>query len=293
MVSSRIFSGGWIVPTLQRLVVTREEWYAIGEHLVEAIHPADVLFLTVVASFAVHPIGSSLYALYGKYGYQRHHHRIKKDKQPETLAQPQYENSNMYVVCDLLSQVAQLALLVFVVDCLVICLKVLGFEFRFFVDDDTSHSHYPGRSPVTTSMEEVRISVGQSLSKIVYIAWAAYRLSILKRYVLSQAVERHPDRLGRVSLVDKIVDAIIYMVTAMFVLDVLDVELGAGVRSIFAFGSAGTLVVGLASKDAASMLVSGITLSTADRIAEGDHVRFGDGTAGKVIKIGWFHTYVP
>lgn len=68
--------------------------------------------------------------------------------------------------------------------------------------------------------------------------------------------------------------------------------MGIGVSSLFAFGSAGTLVLGLASQNLAQMFVNGLTLSTSDRIREGDHIRFGDGTNGKVEKIGWMQTTI-
>ena len=51
-------------------------------------------------------------------------------------------------------------------------------------------------------------------------------------------------------------------------------------------------MVGLASRDLASMFVSGLALSTTNRFVQGEHVKFGDGTVGAVHKIGWMQTTI-
>lgn len=179
-----------------------------------------------------------------------------------------YETSYLYQFADHISQAARLAIVVYGFDCLILALAGMGFNFS-------------------------RIgNLSQGFAKILYIAWAAQRLSVFKRYLLAQTFSRQSGKLGRATIVDRLADGIIYIITALFLLDILDVEMGIGVRSIFAFGSAGTLVVGLASRDLAAMFVSGLTLSTSDRIREGDHVRFGDGTTGKVVTIGWMQTRI-
>jgi small-conductance mechanosensitive channel len=93
-------------------------------------------------------------------------------------------------------------------------------------------------------------------------------------------------------MIDHLVDGTIYICTGLFLLDILNVEMGAGFTSIFAFGSAGTIVMGLATKDIAAMFVSGMTLTTSNRISEGDDVNFGDGTNGTIQHIGWMQTTI-
>jgi small-conductance mechanosensitive channel len=62
------------------------------------------------------------------------------------------------------------------------------------------------------------------------------------------------------------------------------------VQGIFAFGSVGTLAFTLASKDLVTQFVSGFFLSASDKMYVGDSVNFGDGTSGKVLKVGWMNT---
>jgi len=61
---------------------------------------------------------------------------------------------------------------------------------------------------------------------------------------------------------------------------------------LFSVGATGTLIFGLASKDIATELLSGITLHLSDSIYEGDSIRFGDGRSGTVDKMGWLETMV-
>jgi small-conductance mechanosensitive channel len=73
-------------------------------------------------------------------------------------------------------------------------------------------------------------------------------------------------------------------------LDVLAVETGRAVSSIFALGSVGTLVLSLASRDIASQLVSGLAVTASRRFFEGEEIELGDGTRGSVAKMGWMYT---
>lgn len=179
-----------------------------------------------------------------------------------------YNESYLYQFASHISQAARIALVVYAVDCVAVVLNTLGFTFVH-----VGH-------------------VSQAFAKIIYIAWASHRLSVFKRYLLGQAVHRTPDRLGRVSMIDRLADGMIYICTGFFLLEILNVDMGVGFTSVFAFGSAGTIVMSLATKDIAAMFVSGLTLTTSNRIAEGDLVRFGDGTSGKVTNIGWMQTTI-
>ncbi|GKY93843.1 hypothetical protein MPSEU_000351200 [Mayamaea pseudoterrestris] len=205
-----------------------------------------------------------------------------------------FEDSYLFQLVDHVSQVARLSSMVFCTDLLFKILVGLGF---------------------CRNMEN--LSFG--FAKILYIAWAAQRLAVLKRYVLNQVVMMSSDEptngsvkmnrplppagqaslqqqplllRGQTSVVDRLLDGIIFLCTIMLLLDILDVEMGVGVTSMFAFGSAGTLIIGLASRDLASMLVNGLALSTTNRFVQGEHVKFGDGTVGAVHKIGWMQTTI-
>jgi Mechanosensitive ion channel len=247
--SSLMIAGNKIIPVLRKLAASNADVNELWKLLSHAVHPIDFVVLSLLGWGTV-PLCSMIYSCLAKKGDDAFHH------------------SYMFHVSDHISQAAQLAILVYLVDCLTVILTGLGFSF----------SHLGN------------LSVG--FAKILYIAWAAQRLSVFKRYLLGRAFSKHPGKLGQAGVVDRLVDGIIYIVTGLFLLDILDVEMGIGISSVFAFGSAGTLVMGLASRDVASMFVSGMTLSTSDLIREGDHVKFGDGTTGQIVRIGWMHTTI-
>jgi small-conductance mechanosensitive channel len=244
---SLFMAGGQIVPTLSKFAVGKDKLSEIGEHLIDAVHPGDFVFLALLGWASV-PFCGLLFSAFDR-----------KRKHP-------YNESYTYQFANHISQAARIALIVYAVDLVVVVLNTLGFTY-FHVGQ-----------------------VSQAFAKIIYVAWASQRLSVFKRHILSKAVSRKPDQLGRASMIDHLADGIIYICTGFFLLDILNVELGVGFTSVFAFGSAGTIVMGLATKDIAAMFVSGLTLTTSNRISEGDDVTFGDGTCGTVEKIGWMQT---
>lgn len=96
--------------------------------------------------------------------------------------------------------------------------------------------------------------------------------------------------MGRVELLDRLLNGISFTVTSLLLFDWLSVKMGMAVKSLFAFGSVGTLAFTLASRDLVSSLLSGIFLTASQKMYVGDNVIFGDGTSGKVIKLGWMET---
>mmetsp|Transcript_13999 Transcript_13999/g.20681 ORF Transcript_13999/g.20681 Transcript_13999/m.20681 type:complete len:421 (+) Transcript_13999:48-1310(+) len=181
-----------------------------------------------------------------------------------------WERSWLKFIFTTIAQAARLALIVYAIDCLVI---VLSFGMNF-------------------DAEYLR-SLALGLTKILYITWGAYRITVIKNNMFAGAIARDPKRLGKLFMVNKMLDIVIYSLTALLLMDILDVEMGAsGLTSIFALGSMSTLMVGLATKDLAEMFVSGLTMSTSDRFCVGDAVEFGDQTSGIVQDIGWMQTKV-
>jgi small-conductance mechanosensitive channel len=256
--SKLMLAGGKIVPLLENLVVSKEQLTLIWERLLGVVHPIDMLLLTVVGFLAV-PLCGIFFGL-----NTTTNNKQQQQQQQQQTHPPSY--SYAYLLVTQIAQLAQLAILVYLLDCWVVVLTTLGYNI----------------STLNT------LSTG--FAKILYICWVGQRLSVLKRYFLSRAISRAPDALGRAAAVDRLVDGLIFSCTCFFLLDVLDVDMGIGITSIFAFGSAGTLVVGLASQNLATMFVNGLVLTTSDRIAEGDHIKFGNGNNGQIKKIGWFQT---
>ena len=121
----------------------------------------------------------------------------------------------------------------------------------------------------------------------VYVAMAVSRtkhLIFLKR-VASQ-------KLGRVALLDQVIDLFIFMVASMHVLEILHIDLGNGLQSLFAAGGVGALALALASKDLAENIVGGFLMRAWDAIEPDEIVRLGDGTEGIVLKLGLVETHI-
>jgi len=174
----------------------------------------------------------------------------------------------MFQIADHISQAARLAIVVYAVDCCVVVLHTVGFSF--------------------SNLNQL----SKGFAKILYVVWIAQRVSVFKRHLVAEAVSRRPDQLGRAKIIDKLLDGVIFICTGLCLLDVLDVQMGIGISGVFAFGSAGTLIIGLATQNVATMFVNGLALTTSDRFMEGDMVVLGDGTSGIVQKVGWMQTTI-
>mmetsp|Transcript_8134 Transcript_8134/g.17615 ORF Transcript_8134/g.17615 Transcript_8134/m.17615 type:complete len:398 (+) Transcript_8134:258-1451(+) len=180
-----------------------------------------------------------------------------------------FDQTYVFFVSDILSQIAKVALLVLGADCLDVIMESLGFDVA------------------------IRVDFGYVCARIAYTVWAAKQFAVMKHYLISKAVKaEQPDNLGRANLLDRCINFGIAMITGMFIMDLLDVEMGAGFTSVFALGGVGTIIVSLASKDLAEQLLSGIFLHISDKFYEGDLVKFGDALSGTVVEIGWFHTII-
>jgi small-conductance mechanosensitive channel len=351
-----MLAGGQILPVLRKLAPSNHDVHAIWTLLRGTVHPVDLLVLTMLGwgtvpmfgviyyycfrrrprKFSLKRMGLSTASSFSKEEEQRQQVAAEEDSDEDDdgvllssiFTSDDFLSSYMFHVADHVSQASRLAILVYLVDCLAVLLAGLGFS--------SPALHHPNTNLSTC------------FAKILYIAWAAQRMSVFKRYLLGRVIHKQqrlrmmqqqqqngmgtngsthttthggttangngsnnglkrPEigalrrssttggdvkTLGQAAIIDRLVDGLIWVVTGLFLLDILNVEMGVGVSSIFAFGSAGTLVMGLASKDVASMFVSGLTLTTTNHVREGDHVKFGDGTSGQILRIGWMHTTI-
>lgn len=124
--------------------------------------------------------------------------------------------------------------------------------------------------------------------QIGFAMWAGLTLSAVKRMVFKQMVTTKT--LGRVGLYDRLLDFVLSMATAANILGILKVDFGVGIQSIFAASGVSALVFSLASKGLVEQIVAGFVVQAWDAIEEGESVRLGDGTEGKVKRIGLVET---
>ncbi|KAL7571364.1 hypothetical protein ACA910_007676 [Epithemia clementina (nom. ined.)] len=120
--------------------------------------------------------------------------------------------------------------------------------------------------------------------------WAAFTLCSIKHSLFLDYVAGK--RLGRVSLMDTILDFVVMGVALAHILSVLDMDWGVGLRSLFAAGGTTALMVSLASRDLAEQMVSGLLVKTWDAFDTAEYIRLGDGIEGKVTAIGLVETCI-
>lgn len=177
-----------------------------------------------------------------------------------------FRQTRLFHIVDHISQASKIALGVITVDVLALVSRKMGYNPWGIME-----------------------KVSQIFSKIVYTGWFTYRIKLFKRHLLDK---RFDGDLGKMHVFDQLGDGILYATFVVSMLQFLQVQTGLALTSLFSVGATGTLVFGLASKDIASQILSGLTLHLSEKLFEGDDVRFHDGTSGRIVSMGWFETMV-
>jgi small-conductance mechanosensitive channel len=178
----------------------------------------------------------------------------------------EYYKSLTFSVAVIIQQVARLANIVYWFDCALIVLQVMGFLF--------SGIQYPSGD----------------FAKCLFTTWGCFKLMIFKRYLLGAANNRRPDKLGQAVVCDRVMDVLIYMALGLAIMDTVNFQLGPGLASLFAFGGLGTFVFGMASRDMAAQVMSGIAVTASKKFHVGEDIQLGDSTQGIVDNMGWLYT---
>lgn len=163
---------------------------------------------------------------------------------------------------------AKIAFAVYIADLLAVSLNAVGF--KYFQQSGFSHAG----------------------ARVGFSIWASMRLRYLKKMYFARSIRKNPNTRARALIIDRALDVLIYLTTTAIVIDLLQIDFGLAVSSLFAFGGVGTVVLSLASKDVANALISGLALGASQRFAVGDEIILGDGTAGFVTSLGWFDSEI-
>lgn len=91
---------------------------------------------------------------------------------------------------------------------------------------------------------------------------------------------------------DRLIDFILGIGAVANVLNILAVDVGVGLQSLFAASGVSALVFTVASKGLVEQIVAGFIIQAWDAIEEGEKIRLGDGTEGVVKRIGLVETEV-
>lgn len=277
VVASPVFAGK-VRPALRKLAFTKEKLATVTKAIGDATHIDDLAFLGVMG-WALVPAVEFFYELGDDDDDgETTGGDVKKDASDSEKGstgghdaadkKKPFLKSIAFQIADHVSQFCRIGLGVYGFDVLEILFASLGFDFRF-----------------SDQLSEI-------FAKVAYSVWAAGRIKIFKQYLISKAVHRPVNDLGRAGIADHILDAALYGLTGFFLLDWLDVSLGLGIKSMLTFGSAGTLVVSLASKDLAGQVINGLGLAASDKLYEGERIRLDSGIVGVVEKMGWMETTI-
>ena len=260
VVASPVFAGK-VRPALKKLALTKEKLATVTKAIGDATQLDDLAFLGVMG-WALVPAVEFFYELGDEEDDDDESAKadVANGKDATTVKKP-FLKSIAFQIADHVSQFCKIGVAVYAVDVLEILLASLGFNFK--------------------NLDQL----SEAFAKVAYSVWAAERIKIFKRYLISKAVHRPVHDLGRAGIADHILDAALYGLTAFFLLDWLDVELGLGIKSMLTFGSAGTLVVSLASKDIAGQVINGLGLAASDKLYEGERIRLDNGIVGVVEQI--------
>lgn len=204
----RTFLAGNILPFLNKIWISPTEFKNMCKTLREVTDWQDILFLAVVA-FATVPL---LKLPYGRL--------VKQNRNSNNS----FRDTTPHMVGDLVQQLSRLGLVCYLVDVIKVVLIEMGFGWRGI--------------PLLPKV----------FARSIYTLWAARRLAKLKKWMLCKIWDRRTDSMGRMAVIDHLLDAVLMLIATLIVVDVLSVELGLAVKSIFAFGSVGTLVVSFASQ---------------------------------------------
>lgn len=301
-------------PLHKSLHVSKHDAFMIGTSVLQTVVLADLVLLAAIGWGTV-PLFQFLYnqcwplllpfgTSWGSSGRKKkppapNQNKPKTTSTRDLPARREFQTTLYFHVADNVQQATKIALAVYGVDILKLVVLGLGLFWNEHHPGDASSTGNP--TGTTTSgifhsshtPQTLATRMPHAFGQTAYTIWAAHRLAALKRYLLRKYVSTHPETFGRIKLVDRLCDALLYAVTVAAVCNILQVQMGVAVQSMLAVGSVGTLAVGLASQGIAKEVLNGLVLASSDRIYEGDDVLFGTtGLAGSIVKLGWMETVV-
>ncbi|KAL3935204.1 MAG: hypothetical protein SGARI_003073 [Bacillariaceae sp.] len=143
----------------------------------------------------------------------------------KNLSAKPFNKTKIYHFLQTLSEMARLAMLVYLADLLKIFLLGAGFDI-------------PQSSRIT-----------YALCYVVYTVWFFYRLGVVKTYLLKKLVNSQKADPGRVKIINRFSDAGLFILAVFALYEILNLQMGLALRGVVALGSVWTLVISLAMKD--------------------------------------------
>eukprot|EP00550_Attheya_septentrionalis_P008918 CAMPEP_0198288990 /NCGR_PEP_ID=MMETSP1449-20131203/7327_1 /TAXON_ID=420275 /ORGANISM="Attheya septentrionalis, Strain CCMP2084" /LENGTH=455 /DNA_ID=CAMNT_0043987243 /DNA_START=159 /DNA_END=1523 /DNA_ORIENTATION=+ len=245
---------GNIWPAVQKFKIGPTKAKEIVRAIIAVTHREDVLLFFFFA-FLGRPLAKFIF---------------ERSEQFEGMTEKERKRKPLYIlkqfgVTNIITQIARIELSVYAADVIKTTLSTIGFQCA-------------NAWSVT------------NFAKTIYTVWVVKKFLAFKQILLCRINKVSIDDMGRVELLDKIINGVTVAIAALLLLDFLAIKTGKALSGVFAFGSIGTLAFTLASQGLVKELLSGFALNFSDKMYVGDNVKFGDGTSGKVIKLGWMET---
>ena len=220
---------GQIRPMLQKFKVDKDQMAGIVEGIKSVAQIGDITLLIVVG-WVLLPLMKLWYDRLMSNTTNLVAASTSGDISEEadgTLTYKPFEKRKIYHFFKVLSEMARLAMLVYVADLIKIFLVGAGFEI-----------------PQSSQLTHV-------FAYSVYTVWFFYRISVFKGYVLKRMVKKSKTDPGRVQIINRFTDAGILVLGVFALYEILNLQMGLALRGVVAVGSAWTLVISLALKDIA------------------------------------------
>jgi small-conductance mechanosensitive channel len=243
---------GRMWPFLKKFKITPTIAKEIAVNVKTITEWQDILFLSLLA-FGSKPLAKlSFKDLVGD-----------EEKEEEEEKRLPFDKHKRFAVSQFLSEIGKLALTVYAFDVVCVVLSTLGFQFVN------------------------KWGLASAFAKSAYTIWGLQKFLLWKKIAFCKFFKVREDDMGRVEIADRIVNGLSIALVTLLLLDWLSVKMGMAFKGFFALGSVGTLAFTLGSQKLVSQLLSGIALTLSNKMYVGDVVQFGDGTSGKVMKLGW------
>jgi hypothetical protein len=274
---------GRLWPAIRKFYITPAKFKAIVAAVVHITDWQDIILIGIVA-YGINPLARLTFDMMSD---------EKKEKRT-------YFDRKRFGVASTIAQIARVSLSVYIFDVICVILTTLDFDFP------------------------TKWMLPQAYSKIAYSTWFLQHFILWKRMALCKWFKVDPEDMGRIELLDRVVSGLAGATYSLFLFDWLSIRMGfastyacclslylftsacsqyiilffqrtyyiTSVKGIFAFGSVGTLAFTLASQGLVTQLISGLFLTATDKMYVGDAVQFGDGTSGKIIRMGWMNTLI-
>lgn len=239
---------GKIWPVLRKFQIGPAKATAMVRNVLSMTHWQDLAVLLALAYGSI-PLA--------KYTYER---------LPEEKRSVDFTKRRRYLLTEMVSHLAKVALSVYTVDVLCVALSTIGFSFP------------------------TKWDIPSLYAKSAYTIYALKRFLVFKTLALCKFWRVRPDNMGRLELLDRLLNGLCVTLVSLLLFDWLSIQFGMAMKGLFAFGSVGTLAFTLASQGLVSQLLSGFFLTASNKVYPGDVVLFGDGTQGLVVKLGWMDT---